>query len=123
MLRVYVAGKYNGPNVIDVLKNMRKGIALSGEVMKAGMAPFCPWLDFQLGLTDDFTVEQFRACSMEWVKCSDAMLLVEGWENSQGVADEIIVAHQFNVQIFSKLEDLIYWKNSMDRVTIGCSDS
>ena len=122
MLRVYVAGKYNGPDVLAIATNIRKGNRLSADVMKAGMAPFCPWLDFQLALTDDFTVEQFKACSMEWVKCADAMLLVEGWENSQGVADEIVVAHQFEVRIFHKLEDLVKWQKQWEAGTIGYFD-
>lgn len=122
MLRVYVAGKYNGPNVLDIATNIRKGHRLSADVMKAGMAPFDPWLDFQLALIGKFTVEQFKACSMEWLKCSDAMLLVDGWEDSRGVADELVVAHGYNVKVFTKLEDLIAWKNNMEGETIGCSD-
>lgn len=111
MLKVYVAGKYNGANVIEILANMRAGILLSAKVMQAGFAPFCPWLDFQIGLTCEFTVEQYKACSMAWVGVCDVMLLVPGWENSGGAKAEIEEANRYHIPVFESLELLITWSN------------
>jgi len=51
--RVYIAGPYSckttDGNVIEILSNMRRGLAISIQVMQAGHAVFSPWLDFTLG--------------------------------------------------------------------------
>jgi hypothetical protein len=44
MKRVYVAGSYNGPSVIDVLNNMRIGMRAGVDVLRAGFSPWVPWL-------------------------------------------------------------------------------
>jgi hypothetical protein len=111
MIRVYVAGKYNGPNVIDVLSNMRKGIELSVEIMKLGFAPFVPWLDFQMGLHAEFDVETYKACSMEWVKVCDAVLLVPNQVRSAGVQAEIDMARKLQIPVYKDIDALIQYRD------------
>ena len=110
MKRVYVAGAYSATNVITVLDNMRKGMRLSTEVMLAGYAPFCPWLDyhFQLMLRDDenLTVQSYYDYSMAWLEVSDAVLLVPGWEHSKGTIEEIKVAKSLNIPVYYTLVKL-----------------
>ena len=50
MKRVYIAGKYDDTNVIQVLKNIRVGIKASVKALRTGYIPFCPWLDFMFAL-------------------------------------------------------------------------
>lgn len=104
MSRVYIAGPYSckslDGNVIEILSNMRRGLAISIQVMQAGHAAFIPWLDFQLGLIADISMDMFKRNSMEWVKVSDAMLLVEGWEDSAGCRAEVAEASLQGVPVF-----------------------
>ena len=110
MKRVYVAGAYSAGNVIDVLDNMRKGMRLSTEVMLAGFAPFCPWLDyhFQLMLRDDenLTVQNYYDYSIAWLDASDAVLLVPGWESSKGTIAEIERAEQLGIPVYTNLYEV-----------------
>ena len=110
MKRVYVAGAYSATNVIDVLDNMRKGMRLSTEVMLAGFAPFCPWLDyhFQLQLREGeaLSVNDYYQYSLTWLEVSDAVLLVPGWEHSKGTIEEIKVAKSLNIPVYYTLVKL-----------------
>ena len=97
MVRIYCAGLYSKnskgekANVIEVLENIRAGITVCNRLLSLGYAVFCPWLDFQYGLTGDFeiTIEQYRANCMTWLEVSDAMLVISGAGFGGGVDDEI----------------------------------
>lgn len=108
--RVYVAGPYSATNVIAVLDNMRWGMRASVEVLLAGYAPFCPWLDynFQLQLRGDeaLTVQDYYDYSMAWLEASDAVLVLPGWQNSKGTLAEIQRAKEKGIPVFYSLEDL-----------------
>jgi len=107
MRRVYVAGAYSAPNVTDVLSNMRRGLRLSVEVLQAGFCPFCPWIDFQFGLLDDITIDQYYRYSLAWLEVSDAVLVVpEGAEKSKGTQAEIKRAEELAIPVFWGLEDV-----------------
>lgn len=109
MKKVYVAGAMSG-NELEYLRNLRKGIRLSVEVLQAGYIPFSPFIDypFFLALREDeeITGEQIKNYSMEWLKVCDAILLVPGWENSKGTKAEIEKAIELNIPIFTSLEEL-----------------
>lgn len=116
MKRIYVAGAYSANNVIDVLNNMRRGMRLSTEVMLAGFAPFCPWLDynFQLQLrgSESLSVNDYYQYSMAWLEASDGVLLVPGWENSKGTTAEIARAKELRIPIFFTLNQMVAYFNA-----------
>jgi len=97
MVRIYCAGLYSKnskgekANVIEVLENIKAGITVCNRLLSLGYAVFCPWLDFQYGLTGNFEVteEQYKASSMAWLEVSDAMLVISGAGLWGGVDDEI----------------------------------
>ena len=111
MKRIYLAGAYSGNNVLGTLNNIRKGIRLATEVLLTGFSPFVPWFDFYFQLmlreNEHLTIEQYYNYCIEWLKVSDAILLVPGWENSKGTKAEINLAHKLNIPIYYELMDLI----------------
>ena len=116
ILRVYVAGAYSSDNMFTVFNNIKKGIDTGALVLKAGLSPFTPWLDFQLLLTSvgpSFTVEDMYRYSMSWLEVSDAILLVPGYENSRGTKLELERAEQLNIPVFNTLEDILDHNNSL----------
>lgn len=105
--RVYVAGKYSDSNVIGVLNNIREGIKASVEVLIAGFAPFCPWLDYQFQFFDKtLTVEDYYRYSLAWLEVSDAILVLPNSGNSKGTQMEIVRAKELGIPIFYDLASL-----------------
>ena len=116
MVKIYVAGLYSKnskgekANVIEVLENIRAGITVCNRLLSLGYAIFCPWLDFQYGLTGDFEVteEQYKASSMAWLEVSDAMLVISGVRIGGGVDDEIQRAIELDIPAYIDEHVLIY---------------
>jgi len=108
MIRVYVAGAYSANNVTDVLGNMRRGMQLSYKVLKAGFAPFVPWFDYHFSLIGDVTLQEYYDYTLAWLRVSDAMILVpENLNQSIGTQNEITLAKELAIPIFTDLEELI----------------
>lgn len=114
MKRIYIAGPYSADNVISVLENIRKGIRASSEVLLAGFAPFCPWLDFMYSLVlregEQISVETYYAYSLKWLEVSDAVFVLPGWESSRGTRREIGAALALDIPVFYDLELLKQWR-------------
>ena len=110
MKRIYVAGAYSADNVIDVLDNMRRGMRAATEVLLAGYAPFCPWLDYQFQLMlregENLTVPDYYAYSIAWLKASDAILVLPNSEHSRGVQAEVMTAMEMQIPIYYSLSEL-----------------
>jgi len=112
MKRVYVAGAYSADNVLDVLKNIGRGEEVSAELFLLGFAPFCPWHDKSYVILNwrlNYTVQQFYDYSIAWLEVSDAMFLVEGWEDSKGTLKEIEIAKELGIPVFENICDLVDW--------------
>lgn len=113
MKRVYVAGPYSSDNVVGVFANMREGMELSFQVLNAGFAPFCPWLNDRFFLMDregELTVPRMYAYSMAWLEVSDCMLLQTKdnlYLDSTGTKKEIVRAEQLGIPIYYTLNSLI----------------
>ncbi len=105
--RVYVAGAYSSNNVLGVFANMRKGMNLALEVLQHGYAPFVPWFDYHFSLlSENVTLEMYYAYSMAWLEKSDAVILVPGWENSNGTQKEIERAKELGIPVVNGLDAL-----------------
>lgn len=108
--RVYVAGPYSSNKVIGWLANMCYGLRKSVEVLLAGFAPFSPWLDYLFSLVlrpgECITIEMYYAYSMAWLDVSEALFVLDGWENSKGTLAEIARAEELGIPIVHTLDEL-----------------
>ena len=106
-MRVYVAGKYSDGNIIGCLNNIHDGIKASVEVLKAGHACFCPWLDYQFQFFDKtLKVEDYYRYSIAWLEVSDCVLVLPNSENSKGTQAEIVRAKELGIPIYYNLKDI-----------------
>jgi nucleoside 2-deoxyribosyltransferase len=124
MIKVYVAGAYSDDNVLGVLRNIGRGEELASILFQLGFAPFTPWHDKDFVIRQwrgDFTVDMFYKYSIEWLKVSDCVLIVDDYEgmrsykDSRGTMREIEVANELGIPVFYDIIDLIKFKKSKEK--------
>jgi len=112
MLKVYVAGPISNSDSLVFLDNIRKGIKICKDMVASEFfAVFCPFLDFMYHMTlnewDIMTVKKYQLNSLAWLEVSDCIYLLDGWEDSKGVAREIDRANDLGIPIFKSFPLLV----------------
>ncbi len=116
MKRVYIAGKL----VDDAPKynvNKKKMIQVAIDAKHAGFAVFVPCLEDKLAecdLSKDWDYSDYFNNSQPWLEVSDAVLLVPGWEDSEGTRKEIETARELGIPVFDCLDCLFQHFNEQD---------
>lgn len=112
MARVYVAGPFRAkPDVADTWKqheNIERASRLSTRVWELGAAGFAPHKNTE-NLQGHLPDHAYLAGDLAWLEVADAMILVEGWETSQGTLGEIEFARARGIPVFETLGDLQDW--------------
>jgi len=113
---VYVAGSLtpNGLNsvhpTIDYLENVNRMIRLALDCFFAGYDPFVPAFDMLFWFVKDakekITEKTIKRYSRTWVTRCDAIVLVNGWQRSEGTLEEIRLAHRLGIPVFKSLDKL-----------------
>ena len=103
---LYVAGPYRAETERGVVENIRAAEAVAIEVWKAGHIALCPHLNTRLfgGILPDMVWLEGAIDLM--LRC-DGVVLVPGWENSQGTIAEIEIAQSMDMPVWYKVEDII----------------
>lgn len=113
MKRVYIAGPYSSDNVIGALENIRRGQRMATKLLQHGVAVFCPWLDHQLFLQlregETISLETIQEHSLAWMRVSDAVLVLKGYETSKGTLAEMKEAYALDKPVFFNPLDLYAW--------------
>lgn len=111
--KVYVAGKLND-NAVGYIKNVHKMIKTARMLRNAGYAVYVPCNDVLEGFVDgNFDYAEYFDNSQPWLKSSDAMYLVPGWETSSGTRKEMSTADSYGIPIFDNLEKMNLHFNSV----------
>jgi len=119
-LRVYVAGAYSADNVLQVLRNMKRGMKLATEALQTGeILPFVPWFDYHFFLQEDeskrkLTVKDVYNYSMSFLtNWAEAVLVQQdGWVESKGTVAEVNKAKELGIPVFFTLEALQKYINA-----------
>lgn len=111
MKLIYVAGPYRASCEWHVLQNIRRAEEIALQVWQMGAACICPHKNtaFFGGAAED---RVWLDGDIEMVKRCDAIICVEGWENSVGAAGEVEVAKALGLPVFEAVEDLGRWLTS-----------
>lgn len=102
---LYVAGKYRG----DVDSNIASARKVAAELYKAGHNVICPHLntskmDEDTNLPDEF----WLSSTLELLARCDGIVMVPGWEDSEGATKELdyAIAHNISVTYFPDIPAL-----------------
>lgn len=108
MKLVFVAGPYRAANEWDILTNVRKAEAAALAIWRLGASVICPHKNTQNfgGAAPD---EVWLAGAIEQVRRSDAVFCVDNWEYSAGALNEVNVAKELGLPVFTHINDLDAW--------------
>jgi len=104
---IYVAGPYRASTKKEIQENIQKAKETSFDIIRAGHYPVCPHTMTQGWCKEgDFDIETILQCDFEIVKKCDALLLLPGWERSEGACREKELAETFKKPIYYKVEEI-----------------
>ena len=113
--RVYIAGRLNAP-AVEYIQNVHKMIEVANLVRKRGFSVFVPALDVLMGFLDGrMGYEDYFENNIEWLKVSDYMIVLPGWESSSGTQKEIEIAERHRVPVFYDMFSLVVRKEQDEK--------
>lgn len=107
MKLVYVAGPYRSPTAWGVEQNIHAAMSAAAQVWAAGLAAVCPHANAARmeGVTTD---ENFLAGTLEMLRRCDAVLVIEGWQYSEGARGEVDEAVRLGLPVLYEWGDKSY---------------
>lgn len=102
---VYVAGPFRADNAWEIEQNIRRAETEALRVWQMGVAAVCPHANnrFYQGAADD---DVWLAGDLKMLERCDAMLLVDGWQNSIGAVIEKRHAEEHGIPVLADIADL-----------------
>jgi hypothetical protein len=94
----YIAGPYRGPGPYDILQNIRKAEHYALKYWSLGYAVICPHKNTAMmdgALPDHVWLEG----SMELLRRADVVVMLPGWESSDGSCAERKEAYRLDKQV------------------------
>jgi hypothetical protein len=114
MKKIFVAGAYNGSNIIECLDNIKRGLRVCAYLLSNNYIPFCPWTDFLFHLVSGSgwtpTLEQYRNYCLKLIEMSDLVFVISGHGTHEGVTNEVRHAtkHEIPVCFYKRsLKDIV----------------
>jgi len=108
---IYVAGPYRADTSIEVTRNVHRAAAEAAELLYAhGLAVICPHsMSHGWEGHSDYTPERTLLGCFELVRRCDALLLMRGWQRSEGSVAERDVALEAGIPVFVSRKKLLEW--------------
>ena len=112
---VYIAGRFRGPDAWQRELNIRRAEEAALWVWSIGLVALCPHTNtrfFDGALPDHVWLDG----DIELLKRCDAILMVNGWQDSTGACAEKVVAEQLGLPVFYEIRghDLLFWSQRVE---------
>lgn len=105
----YVSGPYRDKRGVRfVEENIRKAEAVAVELWRLGLATICPHANTR-HFDGVVPCDEFIAGDLVMVSRCDLIVMIEGWENSEGAKAELEHAKQSGV-------DVAYWPQDREKL-------
>lgn len=109
---VYVAGPIRAPSAWQREQNIRRAEAAALEVWRMGAAPICVHAAGRFYDEEEARRDGWLEADLELVRRADAVLLVDGWDVSEGAQGEKREAERLGLPAFYSLAGLRRWIES-----------
>jgi hypothetical protein len=132
--KIYIAGpltprgmrKDTDNPAIEYLFNVNDMIDVSIQLIKCGLVPFTPGIDFPYFLHPSakkvLTAEKIYELSKTWMECCDALLVLPHFENSTGVLAELQRANELGMPIFHGIGPILEHNKKVEDETIRATE-
>lgn len=97
---VYVAGPYRDDGANGVWENIMRARAAARECWKRGWAAICPHASSIFMDGPDMPDRTFLDGDLEILRRSDAVLMIDGWERSEGARGEYALAVEMGKDVY-----------------------
>lgn len=101
---IYIAGPYTAKTNWEVQQNINRAMEAGKLVAEMGAMPLIPHSNTPLIFEGIQNPQFWYDGTMEFLRRSDAILLIEGWENSVGAVTERDEAINIRIPIFYRNE-------------------
>jgi len=105
---VYISGPYRANKKIGVSENIHNARKVGYKVADLGAFPIVPH-NMALGFEDDIHDDFWLDGLLDLVIKCDAVVMVEGWQQSDGSIKEMEVALRNKIPVFDDLFKLREW--------------
>jgi len=105
---IFVAGPFTAKNAWLIEQNIRKAEQVALELWELGFAVICPHANSRFffgAASEDNFLEGYK----EILKRCDGIFLLEKGGNSDGTYEEVQLAIDFRIPVFSELETIKYY--------------
>ena len=103
---IYTAGPYRADGWHNVFENILIARQVARELWKRGWAVICPHANTLLMDGPDIKPQTFIDGDLEIIRHCDAILMLPGWEGSQGAQMEYSLAVELGMPIYMSMEDV-----------------
>ena len=105
---VYIAGPYRASTGVEVRANIQRAQDVQAQLLRLGFAPICPHTmtaQFEY-LFPDIEDTAYLDSDLEFLRRSDAVLMLPGWEKSEGSCQERLEALADIIPVYFSIEEL-----------------
>ena len=111
---VFIAGAYSAPTEWGVIQNIRASEDAAIQIWNMGAAAMCSNKNqAHLGGTAPSGV--WLEGNLEFVRRSDAVFCVAGWDKSSGARAEVEAAKKASIPVFEQMAEVRAWLESPGR--------
>jgi hypothetical protein len=103
---VYISGPISAASATEVFANIGRFSRVEYLLLKSGFAPVNPAADAWLCMQGEVSKEELLEKDHALIVACDAMMLLDGWEESAGATQEYTWAVQAGVPTVTNLADL-----------------
>ena len=114
---MFIAGPYTGKSMSDIEANVTNAARWGGVVKRLGWVPLCPHTNFHWMADEDvlgfgFGHKSYYSDALVLLERCDAILMIEGYEQSEGAKAERAFAEEHDIPVFKHR----HWDSTHDGI-------